>query len=218
MTGVILVGIIDAIHSPCRYLEIVKTYQGLIAGLIAFTGAALTAFLLYLQLIREKQRRLASALAALPAHLSSLHGYTDDCLLLGNKLYRLLNRSAGTKLDPDDIPEPPEFDRATYLDLSKIVADLDDEHAMNVVAVLHWHQIQHSRISTLVKQCKEQSINNMVHVVTKHHAESAMRDAARLQLMMEPLYGLARGEMDHTQEISDEAIANRLQMRLGDYK
>ncbi len=136
------------------FLNYLKEWQTLAAGFLALIAAIITMCFMWEQLDFQRRqskerlrRRQQACRAALPADLSTIIDYLEDCSCVVTTALR-------RKCEPPEKPtviEIPKLEDRVIKNLQDLIEHIVDErNAIAIAEILRIYQIQHSRLSWML--------------------------------------------------------------------
>lgn len=180
---------------------IIDEYQTLITGVLAVLAALATIYLINRQIRQTKdieadriRRKSRSARAAMPAALSIMCQYADQCIAFVARAYEQVSEGK----DPADafakerwlVPQLPDGVLVTMKDCVEFA---DEASAEKLAELLKETQIQNSRFRRLVESLSGEMRQEAAKFLDKASLADDIIDAADLYVRLSGYFGYARG-------------------------
>ena len=192
-------------------LEWAHQEQSLIAGILAFFAAAVTACFLYLQIKqqkerwkREEKRRELAVRARLPFALSEIVDFCSEGYVRSRHAYLQFENTA-TAFQPIDVPTLPS--RAIVLLGSLVEISSIDSIRDAAQQVLKELQVVHSRLSASFRSYRGAGVGG---INSKDAYADRAADCEYLRILTERLFEYSRGEREKPTPFQGIADAERV--------
>ncbi|MBX3446929.1 MAG: hypothetical protein KF765_09240 [Parvibaculaceae bacterium] len=197
--GFVAAALVGTIMVTVLATEIFKDYQTFFGALIALLGALATIWVLRRQIRQaddfENDRRERSCFASrsvMPAALSVLGRYSDDCM---RQLIKLHPQSDQDVVLPPSAPDPlfPEIPSESIPVLREVAQYADRPIAETIADLLGHLQVMNSRLCGLHRNLLGyHGPGGAPYQVRVYHIENLMIDAAELNARVASLFEYAR--------------------------
>ena len=182
------------------FLNCLKEWQTLAAGLLAVIAAIGTMCVVWKQLNFQKRqskerlrRRQLACRAALPDDLSTIIGYLKDCSCA-------VTTALLQKLEPEakrTVIESPKLEDRVIKNLQDLIEHIVDErNAIAIAEILRIYQIQYSRLSWMLAKFNHPNRNGIVTITTKQNIEDVVPCIVKLFLHVESAFPFSRNEVE----------------------
>ena len=180
------------------FLNCLKEWQTLAAGLLAVIAAIGTMGVVWKQLNFQKwefkerlRRRQLACRAALPADLSTIIRYLEDCSCAVTTALR-------QKLEPQEkrtVIESPKLEDRVIKNLQDVIEHIVDERNAEAIAeILRIYQIQYSWLSRMLAGFNHPNRNGIVTITTKQTIEDVVPRIVKLYLHVESALPFSRNQ------------------------
>ncbi|WP_417793094.1 hypothetical protein [Terasakiella pusilla] len=182
---------------------LVDQFQSLIAGFLALIGAAITVWIISLQL-QESQRQFEIAKrdkveaekAATPLILSSLCDYAQNCANLSSRILDLSNQPHAqrlTSLAATPIADSPSIDKDDIQSIKKYIEFGNEGERKHLKHLLNKVQVQIARLRGTRGKAVGELPHNKPHKLLQHEANARILEAAEV-------YAIAGNFFEHARE------------------
>ena len=180
------------------FLNYLKEWQTLAAGLLAVIAAIVTMCVVWKQLKFQKwqfderlRRRQLACRAALPADLSTIMGYLRDCSCAVTTALQKLEQKERTAI------ESPRLEDRVIRGLQDLIEHIVDERNAEALAeILRIHQIQYSQFSRMLDIFNHPNRNGIIRITTKQNIEDVVPCIVKLYLHVESALPFSRNEVE----------------------
>jgi hypothetical protein len=191
------------------FAEWLYKWQTLVSGIIALVAAGITAWFMFYQTkegrrgvqeqidtqaarwAEERERKQLAAQAMLPADLSTICSYAEDCAIIStNAMHHIKSRC------PDPFPdECPELPERVFANLQVLIEHLDTQQAKIVADLIACYQIQRSRLDERVKNLQAPTRGVVTAITTENNVEFTLIRTIELHARASYLFQFARREV-----------------------
>ena len=182
-------------------IDVLEDWQTLVAGILALIAAIVTVRIMMRQVRIQKseldtarreseeqrQRRLIACRAVMPADLSSIIQYAQDCAFAsGTALQMLRGEEERRAFSCPSLPD------RVVSNLQQLIEQLDEENANSIADLLSCYQVQHARLAGEFGYFNSPERLGTHRIMTENNFEFTLEQTVRLFLLAESMFKFAR--------------------------
>lgn len=198
LTGIILTGLSATLFDMEDYI---LRYQTLIAGVLAIFSALIGAYAIFKQTNIKKRTNHLLAKSTLALSLSDIQRY------IARVFWILQDTTVGLNDKSTPNVKFPSVHQNTISSLQFSSAHLDKTKTEEILLAVNWYQIQNARLEWFLEK-----FQNPTFRIQESHKKDALRDIAKLRLIINKLYDPARQDLDLTgdycEQVLDQEVGN----------
>lgn len=199
-------------------LDWLYKWQTLTGAVIALAAAVLTVCVMHVNTSRQlraqaqaddesRKRRLRACRAVMPADLSAIVTYTEECGKVSAEMFNAVRDD--TSRDPVVCPQLPE---RVVANLQMLIEQLDTVEADALADMLACYQVQHARLSSLVETYNHPHRFGRHTILTTDNVEFTFEQTVELHLRAAGAFDFARrrGDAIKTPPYTAKEVASTL--------